>query len=260
MINYIWVAFIALAIVYALALDVMKRPPYETPEPTSIVFVEPEPSAEANAAIQIEKSYPFESWKNGETSVSPETVSFNATGDGEAYSVGLTFTDADGDVFVPDATYSLDSESKSFSVSLSGLLTPEHEVPTVSFDLPAQLAIAVRPTGEAGDPSAVSFDNAEVKFAELVHVSGSVKSDRWGGVMTKSFARWADISIDLALGLIGIMMLWLGIMGIPAVVRRTPAPNEDILRERRLSGSALSILVGTRSFSFSSQTSSCDSR
>ncbi len=45
-------------------------------------------------------------------------------------------------------------------------------------------------------------------------VPSSAQAESWMGVVTKSSTRWAESSIELAIGLIGIMMLWLGLMRI----------------------------------------------
>jgi spore maturation protein A len=110
----------------------------------------------------------------------------------------------------------LDSAEKWKKVTITlAELTPASATPGASLDLPATIEMrVVRSDASSSASGAVLLDSVTVALPAVRHDGGKYEADSWMGVATESVAEWAKVSIELAISLIGLMMLWLGLMKI----------------------------------------------
>lgn len=245
MINYIWLAFIVLAVAYAGFHDLSGKPPIERPDKVMIMTFEEAEEVTSGTlerdvvgregqslALPYESSEPgrqtleiglvlkprdFDSsWSKKPVQVDPREIRFFLLGDGSRNSAYITATDADGELFRLPEPYSLSNTAKWTRVIVAlADLEPDPANPGAEIDLPAEMQVEVAVSARsAATAGTVHVDDFEAHYKEVRQASDDFESNSWMGVATSSAANWAGLSIQLAINLIGVMMLWLGLMKI----------------------------------------------
>ncbi len=250
MINHIWVALVVIAITYAMVKDVAYDPPYRQTSPQIIESFEGPPpddsvayssetfflpgDAEGTTGSSLALMYDFAEEQPADSgtlglTLEPSGLEEGATGlrdmrarvwsDGGGHNLLAVLLDADGEVFFSRfssrLTWAEDWRPGTFDLA-SGALVPAPENPAASPNAPYVLDrfLLQRSGRGSSDSGVVYIDNIELRFLEQYSDRVGVEAKSYMAVLTESSARWAGISIDLAINLIGIMMLWLGIMRI----------------------------------------------
>lgn len=177
--------------------------------------VQDQVSVPAEVAIPQTVTLPY--GRGRETSVKPNTMTMRAYGDGAGHRFWAIFTDRDGEEFMtPSSTaISWSQEWREVTFDLSDMEPLERKVGVTAnapFNL-KELLLVQDPAAEVV-AGTIYIDDLGLEFPEQLVGSGSSASSSWMGVLTKSSANWAETSIGLAINLIGIMMLWLGLMRI----------------------------------------------
>lgn len=211
MINYIWLALL----VFALAVGIFKDAtgtPTSTTAPDRVVWTGQAPlrGAVVDGSILKMDSVKIDAAlapQDGESSVT--TVRIKLDGPTEDRQVIAQVRDKEGEQFslrcaVSGNVASFDPAAEMVASSLTPEALPD---PPLTLE-----SIAVR---GATPESPVIVETVTLSFATAHAVSRTeVRAERWMGVATKSSLYWAEEAIKLALGLIGAMMLWLGLMKI----------------------------------------------
>jgi len=220
MMNYIWIALIIIAVVYAGYRDISGDPPKTDPPDETIAeyeegnyqtlgydFEEGKQTAELSVEMDLER----------ETGDISSIQLFYRGETGENILVGR-FTDADGETFLaPFTTVIREERDWQRGEFLVSDMIPTTDNPLADVDQPLQFDSLILTASDRAENQQGEFIFNEVRAAfpeTYLTDSEDVQSERWMGVITKSTARWAEISIGLAINLIGIMMLWLGLMRI----------------------------------------------
>lgn len=258
MINWIWAAFIIIGVLYAAMLDVRQLPTEQQPEPVVVMDYEEEapegvtlgPGYEdgqgaeiaydtadgffvAPLGVEVARNYPFEGeWGDDPETVRPHKIVFWLSGGTEGHNFRLIATDRDGEQFTVPTSVRLSgtTEWRRIEIELSGF-QPTPENPGAGLDYPLQLSALVAPSLAAESTDGVlRLDRFEVAFQKVINRNTSYNSQLWMGVVSESVVSYARAAITLALGLIGIMMLWLGLMkiaeaaGLVAILARAVRP------------------------------------
>ncbi|MDX1970890.1 MAG: nucleoside recognition domain-containing protein [Candidatus Sumerlaeia bacterium] len=237
MLNYLWLGLLSLAILYGAWREVTNDPLQKTPDPKilEVIADAPEgvPSEKLSDSVTFSPSafpvtiplkieVPFNSSR-----VDPEdkksekiTVSGLALEYKTSYSDALRLTyqlkDADGDLFLLDGG-KLEAPEDAAD-SLTNAVDLSKAVPSVenlaaSLSYPVSVTgVTIRPVGESSNSEGtISLGtSAELTFAPIVYAEGT----SWMAHLTESVTKWAETAITLAIGLIGIMTFWLGLMKI----------------------------------------------
>lgn len=216
MINYIWIGLIIIAVIYAGYRDISGDAVKSTPSPVTVVLGEEE-------VIRIE--YSTESEPDRHPMVAPLTSDSGAPnalllsyrGEGGGNLLVAEISDADGEQFLSPFSKRLsDSDGwTSGTFTLTSLIAAPQN-PAATVDKPLKLeALHINPSASADQKSGkIQIRDVAMLFPGRSKVDDNLDSTSWMGVLTKSSARWAEISINLAIDLIGIMMFWLGLMRI----------------------------------------------
>jgi|GEM_PF-382954 len=249
MINYFWIGLIVIAVFFAAYMDITGQRPYEQP-PVQVledfeqgrawrlrgsdlgrasfsisgeVAVGAAGGADAQSGrldycfdetseIFLETDLPIEA-----TELIPEALEVWLYGDGSGHLVQADFVDADGERFVAQMTKKITWKNawQKSEITLSAL-RPLGENPAARLDYPLRLArlSLVQSRASPQLEGSLFFDNLALRYPVVLHTKEELKSETWMGVLTKSSARWAGVAVTLAIELIGIMMLWLGLMRI----------------------------------------------
>ena len=237
MLNYLWLGLLSLAILYGAWREVTNDPLQKTPDPKilEVLADAPEgvPSEKLSDSVTFSPSafpvtiplkieVPFNSSR-----VDPEdkesekiTVSGLALEYKTSYSDALRLTyqlrDADGDLFLLDGG-KLEAPEDAAD-SLTNAVDLSKAVPSVE-NLAASLSypvtvtgVTIRPVGESSNSEGTLSlsTTAELTFAPIVYAEGK----SWMAHLTESVTKWAETAINLAIGLIGVMTFWLGLMKI----------------------------------------------
>jgi len=250
MINYFWIGLIVIAVVFAIYMDVTGQPPYEIPEPVVLEDFEGEVAwktlsgeDEATFTRLVGPSPPgedssdrgghcgrllyfFQNSKQATILIGapieaaqqpPEALRMRIYGDASGNMLEVEFSDADGETFVARMSGRIDwrEEWKTAAIPLDHLVpTASHPAAVVDFPLRLERLSIVRSMASPEPGGMLYFDQVEAVYPRILRTKPELESTSWMGVITKSSARWAGIAITLAIELIGIMMLWLGLMRI----------------------------------------------
>lgn len=219
MLNYIWLGLIVIAVAYAGFRDMNNDPPVidaATIELSEMANITEDLPASSGAAIEVPLgdvtiSLDDERWGTTIGRGAPESISLKISGDASAARTNLIVTDANDTRFeIPLGMLLPGDEAATLSGMFSRALFLGEGEQELTFPLTLS-ALSLTAT----DGNRLSIESAALSFPRVVKVgNSSLESKSWMGVITASTARWAEISIDLAIGLIGIMMLWLGLMRI----------------------------------------------
>jgi spore maturation protein A len=251
-INYIWVAFIALAIVYAGYLEVAKKPPIENPAPVVVVDYDGEAvgvgpgvrvvegfahegrrfaevaydfgdsgRVEADLGIEVAGTYEAPTvWDKKPRALKPTSVTLRVRGDGSGNLLSFVVVDRDGEEFRPRTQWRLsapkedEEEWRAVTVALGELdAGPGNPGASVDFPVRVRARLTRSETSEVA-AGTVGFDSVRAVLPPMKHHTTSFGSSSWMGIASSSIAEWARFSINLAIGLIGLMMFWLGLMRI----------------------------------------------
>ena len=222
MINYVWLALIVIAVLYGGYNDLRKRPMSHTPDAVAMV---PRDGASAAWEISLDQPQPLDLTIDGKYErtdvdgqsirLAPQALALTFQGGEAGALVEARFTNTRGQLFAAAVgTLKGGDVDTRHIIPLAGL-TPLAENPVAKVEFPLTLS-ELRVTAPAGVEATGSLrmTSAELTFPTQALLSSAVASSSWMGVLTKSSARWAFEAIDLAIKLIGIMMLWLGLMKI----------------------------------------------
>lgn len=245
MINYIWIGLIIVAVLYAGYRDITKDPASYTHDPLPVeawtmddgawgdLPVEPEVTFEhpvrgESPAVRfdydfsegnrIEVDFRTELLRTPPDSDAPvEEIRIRVTGTGAGHRLRAEFHDANGERYFAAFSRSLPTtqEWAEGRFPLTGL-TPAAENPTATPAWPLTLTnlILVR-NPNAGDTVGSFHLAAPTYWYGRVFLAGQgVEAETWMAVITASSANHARTAINLAIGLIGIIMFWLGLMRI----------------------------------------------
>jgi spore maturation protein A len=220
LLNYIWVALIIGAILFAAYRDIINDPVILEPEPQNIF------SAVDSQAISIEIDYDFSNAPDvkypldlqiPDKTGTPNGLNMSVKGDAGNHLIAARITDKDGDIF-------LSPFSERFDQSLEWIegtftleeMIPDPSNPVATPDMPLTLAaIQLIPARTSEVQSGeIQIQSISTTYATVLMVNEEVESQSWMGVISKSSARWATIAIELCIEYIGIMMMWLGLMRI----------------------------------------------
>jgi spore maturation protein A len=212
MINYIWLALL----VFALAVGIYKDAtgiPTSTTAPDRVVWMG---SAAAHVspgdrnlkeplAQRVPVDVPLVA-NDGEAGVA--SIAIGLAGATDGLTVTAELLDKDNEEFRVQCR--LKGQRATFDTTdLTPSLSNLEAEPNAPFTL---AGVWVR---GATAESPVTVETVTLSFATVHAVSRTeVRAERWMGVATKSSLYWAEEAIKLALGLIGAMMLWLGLMKI----------------------------------------------
>ena len=247
MINYFWMGLIVVAVFFAVSMDLTGVRPYEEPLPQVVedfeggttswkvstsewpvpgwFLISADPDSK-NAGHSGQLNYRFDD--SNRIALSIGTVIASATqkserlemmilGDGSGHNLEFEFVDMDGEHFFGPKMKKLGKSKDWMKVSIPlHELIPSPENPAAVVDNPLRLdrIVLVRSQSSRVLEGQIYFDQIQLRYPVVSRVKEELMSDTWMGVVTKSSARWAQLSITLALELIGIMMLWLGLMRI----------------------------------------------
>ncbi len=248
--NYIWIGLIIIAILYAASKDLTGDRPTVQYDPNLISGFTSSDSAD----LDLDSSIFFKAdrkpvWNEEDTSSAkvtleggssqidipvgisiekseekgtPDSITFSYYSESADVRIYPIYTDADGEQYAPTNYKTLSTPEDSAAVKWTPYKTTFSEMMLLGTnlvavpDFPLELS-SIRVTGINGqeiDPGIFYVDHLFATYPTKSKVSDSLTSQYWVGVVTKSSARWAELSITLALNLIGIMMLWLGLMNI----------------------------------------------
>jgi spore maturation protein A len=247
MINHIWIGLVVFAIALGAYKDLSSDPANKTYKDAHSVELKNfdtvddgdeyarsnEGEAGSSRALKVEWDVPVSGGdqkvpvnivvEKPEDSDTPEEMQLSILGDARQLNIGIEVTDADGELFA--ATISKNAgeldEAKTVKFKKEQLASTTYD-PEASLDYPITITgiLISRGEQEASEEAdwaasgVIYLDDLKANYPKEYLVSDSLKADRWMGVLTKSSTRWAEISISLAIDLIGIMMLWLGVMKI----------------------------------------------
>lgn len=231
MINYIWIGLIILAVGYGSYRDISGDP--VSTQADAIVLanfddVGPAGNAAADATNRpADRSFAMDyDFTTDKRLVFPltlpvekgaTTLAMDIQGEGGNQLLLAQLVDAEGAVFY--ATFSQrvgDSTTwKSGSFAL-GTLTAADPVTAPKPVLPLTLEALelVQPANSERATGRILVDNLTLKFPVKWKVKDALQEKSWMGVITKSATEWTNSAVTLALGLIGTMALWLGILRI----------------------------------------------
>ncbi len=230
MINHIWLGLIVVAFLYAGWRDVVSGDPPKEDVPPVVLEDFEKTTAHSDSDVQIADGKLV--W-NYEASADPALLSHTFVIEEEAKNASeliveyeaaghedpadirqllyLLITDKDGERFRADPVAMTAEDKASFDLTQ---LEPELANPGATPDVPYNVSFEVRAIAGQAASGSLRLDTLTLGFPPILHVGESVEAESWMGVLTKSATRWAEISIELAIQLIGIMMLWLGLMRI----------------------------------------------
>jgi len=263
MINYFWIGLIVIAVFFAAYMDITGQRPYEQPEPRVLVDFEQGAPWSVRGGDPMAGSFSIsgdvffdgtDGTRSGRleyrfqdsprvtletdvlieaTDLTPEAVGLWIYGDGSGHLLEAEFTDADGERFVAQLTKKVTwKESWQQGAIPLTELRPSAENPAAAPDFPLTLSALSLVQSRASPKldGVVFFDDVVVSYPPVLLTKEELKSETWMGVLTASSARWAGMAVTLAIELIGIMMLWLGLMriaeeaGLVRVLARTVKP------------------------------------
>lgn len=249
MINYIWIGLIVLAIGYGAWREFTEPPPMEEPRPVvlsfedgavgdrigdlvvgdAVLYKKHRRSAQAayNLAaqdemrvaleIEIPETYEYlQRHAEEPKKLKPAKLVLLVRGDGTRNELRAEFHDALGYRFLAPDSFVLEDGKKwkLLSVDLASIV-PAAVNPDTKATYPLRLtSLVVAAKDEQTRAGTFHIDTAYFELPKILIVSQDLESKSWMGVLTQSAAEWARVSINLAIGLIGIMMLWLGMMRI----------------------------------------------
>lgn len=203
MINYIWLALIVIGLGFAAVKDVILKDPVSTTAADRVVWSGTTPDLDSDTETATLNA-PLAA-NDGEGTVS--RVRFAVAGADAQHRVVATVVDAEGERFLARCTVKDNVASFDPAAVVAG---PENA--EAKADAPLTLAsVAVR--GATADHP-VHVGEVSLVFAEKWKVKDKLQSKSWMGVATLSAVAWANTAVELALGYIGIMILWLGLMRI----------------------------------------------
>ncbi len=148
---------------------------------------------------------------------SPDALVFRLSGSGGGNLLSARLTDKDGELFTVGLGRIGEIEEWRKVTLAVGDLVAMPDNPAATPDAPLSLdRFVIRESAIAESQTGVLyFDAIELKLKPESNVGNKdLESKTWMGVLTASTAYWSKLSIDLAIGLIGLMMMWLGLMRI----------------------------------------------
>jgi spore maturation protein A len=219
-INYVWIGLIVLAIGYGAWLDLNGEPTSTTP-PVRVLS----DFSQSGADMAQSLDYAFGEGRRAlvpvgvpiakPTEGTPSKLTLQVKGDGSGHRLQAILTSEAGDVFLADASGKLGPSDKFETASFDmATLTPSAENPTAKPSYPLTLTSLAVVRGANPEPSSgtIVIDDATLTFASKA--LGGSNAKNWMGVLTNSVTTRAKEAIELAIGLIGIIMFWLGLMRI----------------------------------------------
>ncbi len=140
------------------------------------------------------------------------------------YLLEYQFTDADGETFLasggklePKKPKEGEEEVNPFvskSIPLSSLIpSAENLVATVDYPIALTQLKAKNVEDPLTPTSLLILGEVKLNY-EKFKIINLEEGSSWMALLTESVTKWAKISIELAIGLIGLMMFWLGLMRI----------------------------------------------
>lgn len=219
MLNYIWFGLIVIAVAYAGFRDLNNDPPVIAPSTFELsefsnsvdISVEPDEAPLELSLGSVAISVGDDRWNTLVGRGAPDKINFTVRGDVVVSAAQLIATDEDGNRFaIALGGFGPADEGKTITGTFKEAKLLGEGDSKLTFPL-TMTTLSVTAT-EGGR---LVVENATLSFPRVVKVgSAALESKSWMGVITASTAVWAKASIDLAIGLIGIMMLWLGLMRI----------------------------------------------
>lgn len=254
MINYVWLALIVIAILFAGFNDCSNKPLKETPDPEVILAVpfdeevgtfpfqqapvelpgedtvrevpvlqydflqSDEYSIKFPLRLDVRRNFQRErEGASAPVNLTGSNMRILVLGDGKGARLLAHFENEEGQRFVAQATRLIDWEGewRHLSIPFDRVVT-HADNPAAPVAFPMTLTALELRQPPIADPmeGSILLGAIDIQFPQASMVPSSVDSNSWMGVITKSSAHWAGVSITLAIQLIGIMMLWLGLMRI----------------------------------------------
>lgn len=227
MMNYIWLGLIVAAVALAGYRDATGIKAFEEYEPVSILQYAQDDAAavigydlsatrEVARTLDVAVVPPAEGAPEGRPAAN--TVEVALVPDGGGLIVRAVWLDADGEKFVSEAGSRLAGEEPvTLRFALDGLLAhPDNPTAKASKPLTLHQLVLAR-TSATPDEELVGelrLEEVRLTFPRKSLAQGGYSAESWMGVITESSAKRAEGAISLAISLIGIMMLWLGLMRI----------------------------------------------
>jgi spore maturation protein A len=217
-INYVWLALVVVAVLYGSCNDLRDRPMTYTPEPQNLTA----PAVDAPLTATPLAVDPVElprKWLrptaagDHDTAVTATALRAEVTASQAGRTLRAVLRDRDGDLFHVEGTGRTADAGKPGTV-IFNLESPAPDPANVGARIDEPLSLVALSAGAGADPLAVTINKLELTFGTQQLLRADVRAESWMGVLTKSSAAWAKEGITLAIGLIGIMMLWLGLMKI----------------------------------------------
>jgi spore maturation protein A len=222
-INYIWFALILIAVAFAGYKDATGVPVRSGPVPTVIVAGDSPPiDLVFGMGEEVAIPLPGLPMTFGER---PATLAISISGTDVPVRIDASFTDAIGRTWegrfplrrmvTPEKHEGLAEKARFTRLEISSLRCADDPLETqIRHPLTLNRIVMESDGGTAENPYQVTIDEAALEYPTNSKVRSAVESETWMGVLTGSSADWAGQAITLAFNLIGIMMLWLGLMKI----------------------------------------------
>ncbi len=221
MINYIWFGLIVIAVVFAGYKDATNVPVRSGPDPLVILAEGSPVSLQASAGEEVIPLIPglprtLDKAEHLGKDIAVSHVALSISGTGGPVRVEASFTDSAGRVWVGRFPLrSLVEEPTVTKLDLATLRCADDPLETkVQHPLVLDHVVIHADGEDAGSTLAVTVHRLALDYPTSTPVRSSVEASTWMGVMTSSSADWAAQAVTLAINLIGIMMLWLGLMKI----------------------------------------------
>jgi len=221
-INYIWFGLILIAVAFAGYKDYTGVPVRSGPDPAIILPADSPITVEF--ARDDERAVPMEGFSHTlerltdvpREIATPSHLSISVSGTELPIRIDASFTDSLGREWVGRFPLRrLSGQSRSSRLDLGSLRCVDDPLETeIRHPLTLSRIVFGSDGGDADAPFDITFHRVALDYPTRTGVRSDVESDSWMGVMTSSSANWAGQAITLAINLIGIMMLWLGLMKI----------------------------------------------
>ncbi len=245
MINYIWIGLIIIAVVYAAYRDIRKDPASYSHDPLPVEAWTADDEAWGELPVEPGVTLEHQEWGDlpavrlsydfvdrnrmdigirtqlertpPEADVPVEELRMRVKGEGRSHRLRAEFEDANGERFFAALSRNLPTTEEWVTAHfpMTGLTPgPENPTATPAWPLTLNNLILIRNPAAAEETGDIYIAGLSYWYGRIYRAGAGVEAETWTGVITASFANHSRTAINLAIGLIGIIMFWLGLMKI----------------------------------------------